>query len=470
MSGLASGRDDGWDAGARIAAYAAGASAALDAPTLDAVARSLADTYAVAVGGVREHAVRAAHAYVADAGLLAAPDALRAATVWGTGRRAPPEIAAWCNGLAGHVLDYDDVTVPLRGHPSIALWPAILALAEAHDIPGARAASAFVVGMEVLCKLARRIGVDQYAAGWHTTASIGALGSTAACAHLLRLDAGQTINAIGLAVAQVAGSRENVGTEAKSFQAGQACAVGVRAAGLALAGFGAGPRALDGPYGYAQLYAAGASLTTMLAELGQTPLEIHRAGLDVKQYPMCYATHRALDAVLALRRQHELRAADVRHVTVTTSQAALTPLVHPRPSSGLEGKFSMQYAMAAALIHGHVRLSSFTDEAVRRPEARQFLDRVTVREAEGDITPRWATVSLDLTDGRQLSLRVETLGGSHQQPLDDAQLAFKIDDCLRWGHRGGDGKTVLAHCRRLAQHDGRAFMDGLSTLVDGGLA
>ncbi|MCD0502483.1 MmgE/PrpD family protein [Bordetella petrii] len=463
-------RARGQGAGARIATYAASASTALDACTLDAVARSLADTYAVAVGGAREHAVRAALAYVEDAGLLSAPDAPHAATVWGTGRRAPPEIAAWCNGIAGHVLDYDDVTVPLRGHPSIALWPAVLALAEARNISGARAASAFVVGMEVLCKLGRCIAVDQYAAGWHTTASIGALGSTAACAHLMRLDADQTINAIGLAVAQVAGSRENVGTEAKSFQAGQACAVGVRAAGLALAGFGAGAGALDGPHGYAQLYAAGANLTAMPVELGQAPLEIHRAGLDVKQYPMCYATHRALDAVLALRREHGLRAADVRHVTVTTSRAALTPLVHPRPSSGLEGKFSMQYAMAAALIDGQVRLASFTDEAVRRPEARWFFDRVNVREAEGPITPRWATVELDLADGRQLALRVETLGGSHQKPLDDAQLASKINDCLRWGHRGGDGKTVLAHCRRLAQHDGRAFMDGLSALAGGGRA
>lgn len=452
-------------AGALIAAFVSRPKLSLDAAVMKACSRSFADTYAVAIGGTSEHASAAALQYLVNAGLLAAPQARHTSRLWGTGKRAAPEIAAWWNGIAGHVLDYDDVTVPLRGHPSVVIWPAIVALAEARNLSGDRLVEAFTVGIEVLCKLARAIASDQYAAGWHTTASLGALGGTAACAYLLGLTSVQTLNAIGLAVAQIAGSRENVGTEAKSFQAGHACAVAVRATSLAEAGFTSGPNALDGPLGYLNLYAAGEELGTFLNGLGQHPLEIHRAGIDVKQYPMCYATHRALDAVLALRHGHGLRLSDIRRVSVTASPGALVPLVHPRPSCGLEGKFSMQYAMAAALADGCIRLTSFTDAAVQRPDIQAFFDRVDVREADGPTMPRWAEVVLELADGRRLTNRVDVQAGSNQKPLDDAQFASKIEDCLRWGNRVGDGAVVLACCRAMPSQSVHALLDRLETLA-----
>ena len=332
------------------------------------------------------------------------------------------------------------------------LWPALMALAEARGLPGARLAASFVVGVEVICKISRGIGFDHYARGWHSTASIGVLGSVVACGHLLGLDEAQMVNALGLAVAQAGGSRENVGTEGKSFQAGQASGAAVRAACLAEAGFEAGERALDGPLGYFALYAGGCNVDEWLNELGAAPLEIERSGLDVKQYPMCYATHRALDAVLALRREYELTLADVRSVSVTASRDALLPLVHPRPSNGLEGKFSLAYAIAAALADGAVRLTSFTDAAVQRPELQAFFDRVTWDDKTEPYIPRWATVTLDLHDGRCLSRTVQVLHGSAQEPLSETELRVKLQDCLRWGGMADAdaGERLLQRCFGLA--------------------
>ena len=426
---------------------------------LQACVRSLLDTYSVAVAGANEPASLAARRYArAEAGL----DLHLGAHLWGGAEEAVSlESAALCNGIAAHVLDYDDVTPMFRGHASVALWPALSALAEAMDIDSARLASAYVVGFEVLCGLARGMAIEQYARGWHTTASIGILGCTAGCAHLLGLDPQQTVNALGLAVAQAGGVRENVGTQAKSFQAGQCNAAALRAALLAREGFEASADAIDGEFGYLGLYGAGTA-AALPGELGNAPLELERSGLDVKKYPMCYATHRALDGLLAIKHGHGIDAAQVRAVHVRASAGALVPLVHPCPRTGLEGKFSMQYAVAAALLDGAVRLASFTDAAVCRPEAADLMARTSVAEADGDMFPKWAEVEIVLRDGRSLAQRVERLGGSQQAPLTDADLREKIADCLQWaGHGQGDARRLWDAASRLGRISSRQLFEEL---------
>src|SRR5690606_3515655 len=146
-----------------------------------------------------------------------------------------------------------------------------------------------------------------------------------------------------------------------------------------------------------------------------------------------YATHRALDAVLDLRTEAGLGAGDVNAVEVRTSGAALTPVVHHRPRTGLEAKFSMEYAMATALLDGYVRLGSFTDDAVLRPAAQELLARVHARETDTPMAPRWAEVSLHLADGRVLRRRAESLRGSAAAPLSLRELTDKAADCFAHG-------------------------------------
>jgi 2-methylcitrate dehydratase PrpD len=408
-------------------------------------ARAFMDTYAAAVAGGNEPASCRALDYLVAAGQLggtasaaigtkAAQANAPRARLWGRPEDAPIEAAAMWNGIAGHVLDYDDVTSPLRGHPSIAMLPALTALAQAGDLDGGAMAVAFSVGFDVMCALSEAMAVEHYAKGWHSTASIGMLGATAACARLLGLGVEQTRHAVGIAVAQAAGSRANFGSDAKSFQAGHANAGAVRSVLLARQGFTAGEDIVAGRFGYLELYGAGESQDIAVRALRQEQPALLRHGLDVKKYPLCYATHRALDGVLDLRREHGLTLAAVREVRIATSRGALTPLIHDRPGDGLQAKFSMQYAVAAALLDGQVTLASFRDDAVRRPEVSAFLPAVHAREDDqGAVLPRWTHVTLTLRNGSTLERRIDALRGSAALPLTDGELLAKVEDCLRWG-------------------------------------
>lgn len=391
------------------------------------VGRAVVDTVGIALAAADDGACAIA------LNLARAEGAAAAARIWTHADSASLTSAAFYNGVAAHVLDFDDVNSPLRGHPSVVMLPALLALAQHRDIAGRRLASAYAVGLEVMVKIARAMVSDHYAKGWHATTTIGVLGAATACSHLLGLSAGQTANAIGLAFAQSSGSRANFGTMAKPFQAGHCNASALRAALLAEAGMDAAPDALDGPQGFTTLYGNRESLDAELASLGQAPLELLASGLEIKKYPMCYAAHRSIDGLLDLRREHGLQAEQVAAIHVESNRRAMVPLIHPRPQTGLEAKFSMPYAMAAAALDGHVRLASFTDQAVQRPAVRALMQRVTTEEADGPVTPRWNIVTVTLHDGTKLRKEIRTLRGSHDCPLSDDELADKWDDCLAFG-------------------------------------
>jgi 2-methylcitrate dehydratase PrpD len=426
-------------AAGKIAAFSASFSAERLSPDhFRLIARALIDTIACAVAGRNEEAARIALTYVHDR------SAGRMASAWGADARLPVEDAAFYNGVAGHVLDFDDVTSPLRGHPSVALLPPLLALAEAYEKTGQQLATAFAAGFEVLCKLARAMVADHYARGWHSTSTLGMIGATVACARLLELDGTQTVHAIGIAVAQCAGSRENFGTMAKSFQAGHCGASAVRAALLAQEGFTGSSDALDGEFGFMALYGNGENLHAQLDTLGSDRLELDAAGFEIKKYPLCYATHRAIDGVLDLREEHGLTLDMVERVDILTNYRALVPLIHARPQTGLEGKFSMQYAIAAALADGHVRLSSFADSAVRRPEIQRFLPQVEARDEHGPAMPRWTRLTLSLKNGKVLEKMVTRLRGAADCPLTDEELIAKAEDCFSFGGYNASART-FAH-------------------------
>jgi 2-methylcitrate dehydratase PrpD len=426
------------------------------------VARSWLDTACVALAGWREAASQRALAYAAAQFGLDTRRAANRARVWGRADATALEAAALVNGVAGHVLDYDDVTTPMRGHPSIALWPALNALADARDLPGARVASAFVVGFEVICKLSHAMAQRHYARGWHSTLSIGVLGTTAAASHLLSFDEARSVNALGLAVAMSAGSRQNFGSDAKAFQAGQCGAAALRAVLLAEAGLDAAADAIDGEFGWQALVGHGEDLAPMLATLRREPLELASSGIEIKQYPMCYAAHRTIDAVLALRRVHGLRLDDVQAVEVLTSRGAQVPLIHHRPSTGLQAKFSMEYAVSVALAEGQVQLAHFDDAVVTRADLQAFLPRVRAREAiEGGLDPRFAEVSMRLRDGRLLQQRVQTQHGAAEDPLNDDELLAKATDCLRHGGCRADARRVFDAALAMHQRPARALLDAL---------
>ncbi len=432
----------------RIATFAAGfRDTQVTAAQRHVVYRALLDTVAVTVAGRNDPASRIAEKYLVDV------TGTGKASSWISGQRLPPESAAWLNGVAGHVLDYDDMLPPMRGHPSVAMLPALVALAQVVEADGNRLSCAYIAGFEVLARISAVMAIQHNTTGWHATSALGILGAVTACSVMLGLNEQQIVHALGLAVAQASGNRQNFGTMAKCFQVGQCGAAAVRAALLAQAGFDAPADAIDGKYGYMTLYAGREDLSSELDKLGSSPLEFERISLDVKKFPCGYAIHRALDGVLTLRTRHSLTLDDVESVDITTNSRNLEPLRYTRPETELEAKFSMEYPVAAALLDGKVLLTSFNDENVVRPQIRAFLPKISKQEGTGPMLPRWATVRMRLKNGTTVEEHATCSRGDAQNPLSDDELLAKARDCYAYGQRTwpstmfADGIVDLAHAR-----------------------
>ncbi|MGE3538301.1 MAG: MmgE/PrpD family protein [Candidatus Tectimicrobiota bacterium] len=398
-----------------------------------AVARAkqaIIDTIGTTLAGATDPAGDILTRYVTSLG--GAPQA----SILGKGVRTSAPQAALVNGTMAHAYDYDDVNWSMSGHPSVPLVPALLAVGEAQGVSGQALLTAYILGFEVEAKIGRGINPTHYQLGWHATATLGVLGAAVAVAKLLRLSAAHTAVALGLAASMASGLRQNFGTMTKPLHPGQAAMHGVMAATLAQMGFTADPDILEAPFGFARLFTGGTyALEPMTATLGQ-PYDVLEPGIVVKQYPCCAFTHRALDGMLALVEKHQLTADEVEAVECVVSQLASDVLIHPRPTTGLEGKFSLEYCLAAALLDRQAGLGQFTDAMVQRPQVQAFLPRISRHThplsaqqagANGEELPVMVTVKL--RDGRKYTQQVEVPKGHPDLPLSEAELHAKFRTC-----------------------------------------
>jgi len=292
------------------------------------------------------------------------------ASVLGTSLSAAPITAALLNGTAAHALDYDDVHLALPGHVTASLLPGLVAVAEARAHSGRQVLTAFVLGVEVIARVARALRPGHYRAGWHATATLGRLGGAVAAGRLVGLDPARLDVALGLAAAQLGGIQESFGTMAKPFQVGRA------AADALLAALGA-EQGLTGPSGILDRDAWAERLSPTW-----TPGRL-REGLGhdwalteiiFKRYPCCFATHAAIRGLVGLARDvdpHAIERVDLE-VCPTTLQVAN----QRAPRTGLAGKFSMTYCAATALLHGRVAEDDFADPAVADPAVQALAARV----------------------------------------------------------------------------------------------
>jgi 2-methylcitrate dehydratase PrpD len=393
-------------------------------------------------------------------------EAARAAVI-GSGFKTSAALAALANGTMAHALDFDDVNWSMCGHPTVPLLPAVLALGQEVHASGSDVLLAYTLGFEVETKIGLGVNPRHYDLGWHATSTLGTLGAAAACAKLLSLDVEKTRMTFGIAASTAAGLRQNFGTMTKPLHPGQAAMNGVTAAQLAHLGWTADANILEAPYGFCQLYAGANqySLDDMVKCLGN-PYELLATGVAIKQYPCCAFTHRALDGTLALVQQHQLSAADVVAVECLVGRPTIEVLIHSHPQTGLEGKFSMQYCLAAALLDKRIGLLSFSDEKVRRPAAQELFARVTMRlhpEAQtkgtnGEELP--VTVMVTLRDGRTLSEPIEHAKGHPANPLTAIALQDKFEDCAYGVLERQDLRQVIALVQGLEQ------LDDIGTLMD----
>jgi 2-methylcitrate dehydratase PrpD len=390
---------------------------------IDTIATMLAGRDEPVTRLVREH-VRAKRSSLAEASLLLGEE------------RAGAVDAALVNGVAAHALDYDDVA--LAGHPSTVLVPAVLAEGEVLGATGLAAIRAYLVGYEVWAELIGREPDSYHTKGWHPTGVFGAVAVAAAAAHLRGLDEEGSRHALAIAASLAAGLTANFGTMTKPFHAGRAAANGLEAARLAQAGMTAAPDAFEHAGGFlAALSPRGnADRTRPSPSLGEK-LAILELGLSVKKYPMCYGTHRVIDGVLDLRRAHDVKASDVEHVAATIGVPQAAMLRNHAPVTGLEAKFSLEFAVACALAAGKVGLAELTDEFVARPEVRGLMGKLSIGTTDSrcPLDPAFGfsdRVVLQLKDGRKLdSGEIRFARGNAKLPLRDEELRAKFMDCTR---------------------------------------
>jgi 2-methylcitrate dehydratase PrpD len=409
---------------ATLAAFVAASAPPADARRRAAVA--FADTAGVILAGAGEPAARAVQALVVS-------DGRGVARIFGTRERTTPDEAALANGVAAHALDYDDMCFVSLVHPSCALVPAVLSVAESQGASGSAVLDAYVIGFELECRLGRVMNPRHYHdRGWHCTSSIGTLGAAAAAARLLGLGGHAVRHALGIAASAACGFKENLGSMVKPLHAGMAARNGVMAARLAQRGFTSSAEALDGRQGYlAVMDSEQRSLEPAVSDLG-VRWEILATGIAVKLYPSCAATHPPLDALLALRQQG-LTSDEVETIDIEVDSMTPRLLIHDRPSTGLEAKFSMPFCAAAAVVHGRIGIDTFDASVIHEAAIQAVMPRVRMRVNPGfDAAPPLsrADVTARLRDGRVLRRSAEGARGYPGRLATD-ELAEKFAACAR---------------------------------------
>jgi 2-methylcitrate dehydratase PrpD len=416
----------------------------------EAARTGIIDCVGVMIAGAAEQPVRIVSAMVATSTQNdGAPEVP-------SGRNLASSDAAFVNGVAAHVLDYDDVA--LAGHPSAVLVPAILAEGWSLDSRGTDALAAYVAGYEVWAQVAALEPGHFHERGFHPTAVMGALATAAACARLRKLDSTRTAHAIAIAASLASGLVANFGTMTKSLHAGRTAQSGVLAARLADQGFTASLDVLEHQTGFLRAHSPSGTpdIENGTIDIGKN-WRLAELGINVKRYPTCYATHRSIDAMLGLVSQHKLKPDDVQEIRVHTGVTQKLMLRNNNPQTGLEAKFSMEFAMASALIAGRVSLSELTDEFVSRPEVGATFAKVRCTTTDeimpGDQPFAPADqVSVVLASGQVLAhAPVVHAKGSWQQPLSREELKDKFMDCATRVFKPAQATTLFDQLWNLEQ-------------------
>ena len=401
----------------------------------------IVDTFAAILAGVSSEVAEPLQKYLESSGESGASPIL------GTGRTASPETAALINGTYGHSLDYDDVLSMIPAHPSAVILSALLASMDGKPVSGKRFIEAYIIGVEVGGKVGLGMTNDHYQRGFHATGTLAMFSGVAALAKLHCLDAPAIQQAFGIAASMASGLRRNFGTMTKPLHTGLAARNAVTAVRLAMCGFTAAPDIMEAKAGFYSTYGTVDSDPEVTARGLGKPFVISRPGIAVKKFPCCYATHRTIDGVLTLRERLGFDANTVDKVICRMPPGGMHVLIYPRPVTGLEGKFSLPYSIAAGVLDGKFSLWSFSDEAVRRPEIAALYERIDTHETpacRGD-DPQFdkrssgsrgfVEVEVLLKDGRRDQIRIDVPPGAPARELTWDELQEKFMDCAKQAPR-----------------------------------
>ncbi len=369
----------------------------LPADVAEIARQGLLDWFGVALAGSREQAPRMLLETLLEGG---AGDASKATTVVGHTAFLPSPRAALVNGTSAHTLDFDDVNLAFLGHASVAVLPAVLALAEERGSPMSEVIAAYVAGYETTCRFAAALGPGPYVRGFHATGTIGTLGAAAACARLLELDAATGSTALGIAASEASGLKRNFGTMTKALHAGRASEGGLLAALLAGRGFTASADAIEGPQGLAE---ASGGFSDADAALAEPPSGWYLRDNLFKHHASCFFTHSAIEGLRRLAASGEVPASEVRRVTLHVGELERGACSIPEPATGLEVKFSIAHLAAMALLGRST--ARITDADAEDEEAIELRSRVILVEDGAGGGP--TLVEVRRSDGETLTAQYD---------------------------------------------------------------
>jgi 2-methylcitrate dehydratase PrpD len=403
----------------------------LPAAAIDAANMAILDWLGVALAGSQEIPSRIISEYVKDG---SKPEA----GVIGSGFKTATDQAAWANGTKAHALDYDDYFFPTQStpyHPTTAILPAVLAIGEKYHLRGKDVLLAYTTGFEVEAMIATACGKQQYDLGWHTTSTLGSLGAAAAVAKIMKLDDMKIRIALGIAASLCGGLRKNFGTMTKPLHAGNAARSGVVAATLAQNGFTAHVDILDGRFGFCEVLGAEAVCPLEVPRVSRGDkliFNIVSPGIAYKPYPTCAYSHWAIEAALSLKREAGIEPEDIIEVECRTSSALPSNLRYSQPKTALEGKFSLQFCVATALIDGEVLLRQVSDEKVRDSAVQELIRKIKYvhpPEMGSDLTNPSGEIVVKLKNGKVYSRRINRAKGDPSNPPSKEEMTQKYRDC-----------------------------------------
>ncbi|UVA78844.1 MmgE/PrpD family protein [Pandoraea commovens] len=334
--------------------------------------------------------------------------------------------AAFLNGVASHIFDYDDTHLKTIIHPAGPVTSALLALSEYHPISGREFLNALVLGVETECRIGNAVYPNHYDVGWHITGTAGVFGAAAAAGKVLGLTEQQTVWALGLAASQPVGLRESFGSMNKSFNPGRAASNGLFAALLAAKDYTSSDGMIEAKRGWANAISTKQDYREITEGLGQR----YEAALNTyKPFACGIVIHPAIDAAIQLRNEYKLTADQIASIDLKVNPLVIELTGKKTPRIGLEGKFSVYHSVAVAIIEGAAGERQYSDRAVQDPTVIALRDRVTATVVPS-IKPEQVDMTITLKDGRKLHKFIEHAIGSLEVPMTDKQLETKFLDLM----------------------------------------
>ena len=416
--------------------------------------RTLLNWVGCAVGGSRQDAVNNAIAALSP---FFGP---AQASVLGRRERVDVMHAALMNGISSHIFDFDDTHLKTVIHPAGPVASAILALAEYRPVSGRDFLHALALGVEVECRIGNAVYPAHYDVGWHITGTAGVFGATAAAGKLLGLSEQQMVWAIGLAATQPVGLREMFGTMTKSFHPGRAAQNGLTAALLASRNFTSSNQGLEAKSGWASVLSTTRNYAEITENLGKT----YEISLNTyKPFACGIVLHPAIDGCIQLRNQYKLTADQIDRIELRVHPLVLELTGKKTPQTGLEGKFSIYYAAALAIVQGAAGEQQFSDRLVRDPVIVALRDRVAT-VIDSAIKEDQVRIAVTLKDGRRLEKFVEHAVGSVDRSMSDADLEAKFAGLADGVLPPAQTKRLIDLCWRIEKLRGAAELAKAATV------